>query len=645
MWLDTDGKPIQAHSAGILYHEGTYYWYGENKNGPTKPGGCGARVDVIGVSCYASKDLYNWKNGGLALAAVTDDPKHDLHPSMVVERPKVIYNSRTRKFVMWMHIDDLDYRAARAGVAVADKPTGPFRYIGSSRPINNQTFRDMNLFLDSDGKAYVFYSSEGNATLYVARLNADFTDIERPAVEGKTWMKNFPGKSREAPAPFKHDGKYYIITSGCSGWKPNPADYAVADHVLGPYEGRGNPCVGKDSETTFGSQSSFVLPVQGSPGCFLFLADRWNIKDLGDSRYVWLPFKMKDDGTFELTWQDEWDLSVFQSRQTTQNSNPEASLPFVTPLQWKSSDVLVKPVPDATREIVSVKDPTIVRHNGLWHVYATVYSASKQTWNMVYLNFKDWSDAPHASYYHMDQNPNLAAYHCAPHVFFFRPLKKWFLIFQSQQPQFSTTDDLSKPETWSAPQDFFPGVAPDSRPWLDYWVICDDTHAYLFFTADNGNLYRSRTRIGDFPNGMSDPQIAIKEKRADLFEGSMTYKIKGSDLYLTLAEASGPKGARYYRAWTSNRLDGDWTLVRGADTFQKPFAGINNVTFEAGVAPWTREVSHGELIRDGYDETMTIDPANLQILYQGRDPSSGGTYALLPYRLGLLQCVGPGKTP
>jgi hypothetical protein len=313
VWLDTSGKPIQAHSAGILLHDGVYYWYGENKDGPTKPGGCGARVDVVGVSCYSSKDLYNWKNEGLALKAVLDDPKHDLHPSKVCERSKVIYNAATKKFVMWIHIDSVDYQYARAGVAVSDKPTGPFAYLGSARPIGNQTYRDMNVFLDDDGRAYVFYASEGNATLYVSRLNAEFTDIEKPAVEGKTWMRNFTGKSREAPAPFKHKGKYHIISSACTGWAPNPADCAVSDNVLGPYRMKGNPCAGPGKETTFQSQSTFVLPAPGAPaGNFIFMADRWNMKDLGDSRYVWLPLRMKADGSFEIKFVEKWDLSVFK---------------------------------------------------------------------------------------------------------------------------------------------------------------------------------------------------------------------------------------------------------------------------------------------------------------------------------------------
>jgi hypothetical protein len=312
------------------------------------------------------------------------------------------------------------------------------------------------------------------------------------------------------------------------------------------------------------------------------------------------------------------------------------TLPFATPLKWKSTGVLIGPISDETHTIVSVKDPTVVHYNGLWHIYATAYSTSAKTWTMVYLNFKDWSEAPNAKLTYIDINPNLTGYHCAPNLFYFSPHKKWYLVFQSQQPQYCTTDDISKPETWTAPQNFFDRL-PASTPRLpiDYHVICDNTHAYLFFTGDNGCFYRSRTRIEDFPRGMSDPEIAIQDNRNNLFEGSMTYKIKGTtSTYLTMIEALSP--ARYYRAWTSDDLNGQWTPLPGADSWERPFAGINNVTFEDGVTPWTRDISHGELLRDNYDQTPTIDPNNLQFLYQGRDPQSRGNYSLLPYRLGLL---------
>jgi hypothetical protein len=259
--------------------------------------------------------------------------------------------------------------------------------------------------------------------------------------------------------------------------------------------------------------------------------------------------------------------------QTAETANQGAhKVPIATPLKWKSSGVLVKPISDESHTIVSVKDPTVVHYDGLWHIYATAYSTSARTWTMVYLNFKDWSDAPNAKLTHIDVNPDLRGYHCAPHLFYFTPHKKWYLIFQSQHPQYCTTDDITKPETWTAPQNFFTRM-PRSTPRLpiDYHIICDDTHAYLFFTGDDGRFYRSRTKIEDFPNGMSDPEIAIEDNRSKLFEGSMTYKIKGTDTYLTMIEALSP--ARYYRAWISDNLNGEWTPLEDADSWEKPFAG------------------------------------------------------------------------
>ncbi len=325
---------------------------------------------------------------------------------------------------------------------------------------------------------------------------------------------------------------------------------------------------------------------------------------------------------------------------TVSENIPKPSI--ATPLKWKSSGVLVSPVSDQSHTIVSVKDPTVIHYDGLWHIYATAYSTSARTWSMVYLNFKEWSDAPKARLTYIDVNPSLKGYHCAPNLFYFTPHKKWYLVFQSQQPQYCTTDDISKPETWTAPQNFFermPGSTP--RLPIDYHIICDDTHAYLFFTGDNGRFYRCRTKIEDFPKGMSDPEIAIEDRRNDLFEASMTYKIKGTNTYLTMIEAIGP--ARYYRAWISDDLNGQWTPLAGADSWDTPFAGVNNVTFEGGVEPWTKDISHGELLRDNYDQTPTIDPENLRFLYQGRDPQSGGRYELLPYRLGLLTLARSGE--
>jgi beta-galactosidase len=304
VWNDTDGKPIQAHGGGVLFHEGTYYWYGENKAGPTKPGGCGARVDVIGVSCYSSQDLLHWKNEGVVLPAVADDESHDLHTSKVVERPKVLYNVKTRRFVMWMHIDRVNYEAAMSGVAIADRPTGPFTYLEGVRALGGES-RDQTVFQDDDGTAYRIYSSENNTTTRITRLSDDYLHHTQDSV------RVFAGRSMEAATMVKCGGKYWFIASGCNGWAPNAARSAVADRVMGPWKELGNPCHGVDANITFGGQSTFLLPVAGKPGAVILLLDRWNAKDLQDSRYVWLPLEWREDGAPRVAWRDFWDLRFF----------------------------------------------------------------------------------------------------------------------------------------------------------------------------------------------------------------------------------------------------------------------------------------------------------------------------------------------
>lgn len=305
VWLDVDGRPIQAHGGGVLHDNGTYYWFGENKDAPntTSAKAFLARIDAVGISCYSSRDLLRWKHEGIVLPAVKDDPGHDLHPSGVIERPKVVYNAKTKKYVMWLHVDSADYKKASAGVAVADRPTGPYRYLGSVRPDGGES-RDMTLFKDDDGRAYLVYSSEGNATTHVSLLSDDYL---RPV--GKV-VRIFEGQFREAPAVFKRKGLYYIVTSGCTGWYPNRALYATAPRITGPWTVQGNPLVGPDAEWTYFGQGTFVLPVADRHDAFVLMLDRWKSTNLRDSRYLWLPIRF--EGTrMRAEWWDRWDLSVF----------------------------------------------------------------------------------------------------------------------------------------------------------------------------------------------------------------------------------------------------------------------------------------------------------------------------------------------
>ncbi len=302
-WMDVDNRPINAHGGGFLIHEDTVWWYGEIKEGRTwEPESIrewnGSRVEAKGINCYWSVDLVNWKLAGNVLKANEHDTAHDLHTSKVLERPKVIYNDKTGKFVMWLHIDSQDYSYSRAGVAYSDSPRGPFKYIESIRP-NGQMSRDQTLFKDEDGRAYHIYASEENMTMHVSRLSDDYL---RPSGEYK---RIFIDRHREAPAIFKHAGKYFAITSGCTGWDPNPAEYAVADEIMGEWKVLGDPCIGDTKGTTFDSQSTYILPFAGR---FIFMADRWNRLDLENSTYVWLPLEIKNE-KISILWHERWTLN------------------------------------------------------------------------------------------------------------------------------------------------------------------------------------------------------------------------------------------------------------------------------------------------------------------------------------------------
>jgi len=323
VWPDDKGVHINAHGGGVLFDRGTYYWFGEHK----VHGEIGNTAQV-GIHVYSSADLHNWKDRGIALA-VSDDPASDITRGAVIERPKVLRNPRTGKYVMWFHLEfkDQDYKAARSGVAIADRPTGPYKFLGSFRPnagvrpvnvteqdkqpgehnilardfAGGQMARDMTLFADDDGKAYHIYSSEENQTLQVSELSDDYL---RPS--GR-YARILPGGSNEAPAIFKHNGHYYLVTSGTTGWAPNAARSAMADHIFGPWRSLGNPVRGTPEQmaTTFDGQSTFALPAPCGHGQVILMFDQWRPKDPIDGRYVWLPVEWEGEKPV-IRWRDTW---------------------------------------------------------------------------------------------------------------------------------------------------------------------------------------------------------------------------------------------------------------------------------------------------------------------------------------------------
>jgi beta-glucanase (GH16 family) len=340
LWLDDRGEHINAHGGGVLYHEGNYYWFGEHKSE-------NSNAAQVGINCYSSNDLVNWKYEGVALP-VSDDPKSEITKGCVMERPKVIYNEKTGKFVMWFHLElkGQGYKAACSALAVSDNVTGPYTFVWSERinkgffpfdmpedirklqfdpekystwwtpswykAVENGLFlkrdleegqmaRDMTLFVDDDGKAYHVYASEENLTLHIAELTEDYTGHT-----GK-YIRVAPGGHNEAPTIFKRKGTYWMITSGCTGWEPNAARLFSAPLIWGPWKQHSNPCRGEKSEITFGGQGTFVQQVYGKKDAYVFMGDMWRPKFPIDGRYMWLPVKFEKDIPY-LDWMDEWDL-------------------------------------------------------------------------------------------------------------------------------------------------------------------------------------------------------------------------------------------------------------------------------------------------------------------------------------------------
>eukprot|EP01025_Chloroclados_australasicus_P051685 TRINITY_DN6026_c1_g5_i3.p2 TRINITY_DN6026_c1_g5~~TRINITY_DN6026_c1_g5_i3.p2 ORF type:complete len:424 (+),score=16.86 TRINITY_DN6026_c1_g5_i3:64-1335(+) len=322
-FYDVDKNLIQGHGGCILKHMDIYYWYGEIKLGPTvkfephQP----EHIDLVGIACYSSRDLVNWKFEGNVLPA-SNDSNSKTYVLNVLERPKVIYHSKRRYFVLWFHFDTYDYFTAQVGVAKSNSPVGPFEFVKSFKPNDNDS-RDMTLFKDSDGRVYLFYCSNWNQDMHVIPLTDDYLSVED--AEDQIILKE---RFREAPAVFKHGSRYLMMTSGCTGWDYNEARIHVANNVFGPWEDIGSPCMGTQDQcyTSFRSQDTFVLTLDEDKGLYLMMADRWVSYDLQKSAYVWLPLFVFDERMMDpqqgqdriavvVLWFSEWSFDQIQSIQ------------------------------------------------------------------------------------------------------------------------------------------------------------------------------------------------------------------------------------------------------------------------------------------------------------------------------------------
>lgn len=336
--------------------------------------------------------------------------------------------------------------------------------------------------------------------------------------------------------------------------------------------------------------------------------------------------------------------SLLFGQQSDDGHDPWQSGDF----RWQVSEPILsvdpKQLPESAEPWIAVKDPSIIRYENRWHLFCTLRKRKQGDGRIRigYLSFSDWSEAAGASWSVLDLT---MGYHGAPQIFYFEPQSKWYLIYQAVDetrglkygPCFSTNDDITQPAHWTLPEPLYT-VREGQKAGLDYWVICDDQHAHLFFTTLDGKMWRSTCDLSEFPQGAwSEPAVALE---ADIFEASHTYRLRGRDTYFTIVEAQAGK-RRYFKGFVADRLDGSWRPL--AASRQQPLVSPLNVINQS--ESWATSYSHGEFLRFGYDQKLEIDPQGLQLLFQGASDAEyqRGDYGDIPWRLGLLKLDVVGR--
>lgn len=285
-WFDNRGQVVSAHGANIIKDKDTYYLFGEAH---TDAGNAFA-----GFNCYSSKDLYNWTFESIALPVQASG---DLGPDTVGERPKVMKSPATGEYVMFMHVDALDYKSQFVGYATSKNITGPYTYRGpllnQGKPIKKW---DMGTFQDKDGAGYVLLHGGD-----IYKLTDDYTGVSEQVNHAMT-----PGF--ESPALFRKNDIYYFLGSDLTGWERNDNYYFTATSLKGPWTRRG--FIAPEGTLTWNSQVTFVLPIEGSQGTtYMFMGDRWSFpRQASAATYVWQPLTIDDTSISIPLYQEAWQI-------------------------------------------------------------------------------------------------------------------------------------------------------------------------------------------------------------------------------------------------------------------------------------------------------------------------------------------------
>lgn len=342
IWLDTDGERIQAHGGSMFYEDGVYYWYDEDKSHTREKG----KIWTWGIRCYRSTDLVNWENLEHIIEPATEDKSSLFHPNRRMDRPHILKNPRTGKYVLCLKFCD----KAHFAVLTADAMLGPYTLVNPFLQPYGHKSGDFDLAADSaTGDAYLYFEADHDSVL-AARLNGDYTDVAGEPAVVYSGLK--PPFAREGVTHFTHGGKHYLLTSGMTGYVPNPSEVAVADDWMGPYTVLGDPYVDDKSSASFNSQASCAFPVAGA-GRIIVMADRWvpeyvmtaekydvlkravgscsdkrlkctfreklqllsmplmGSADTSIANYVWLPVEWEGDMP-RIPWRDAWNLEELQ---------------------------------------------------------------------------------------------------------------------------------------------------------------------------------------------------------------------------------------------------------------------------------------------------------------------------------------------